>query len=157
MRADELPANRLCPIARSMTVLGQKWTLLLLREAFYGRTRFAEFSRIGIPSDVLADRLERLVNAGLLQRQPYREGRGRQREEYHLTPAGRDVLPVLAALSAWGNAHLPIREGSGVVYAREPDGEELELHFVDRAGHVVADSEVAMRRGPAYHEFVSGQ
>ncbi len=102
MDAMSLPANRHCPIARTLAVLGQKWNLLLLREAFLGRTRFAEFQRIGIPNATLGQRLNDLVCAGLLERVTYQEEGERSREEYVLTDAGRDVLPILAALSAWG-------------------------------------------------------
>ena len=146
MDAMSLPANRRCPVARSLTVLGQKWNLLLLREAFFGRTKFAEFSRIGIPSDVLASRLESLVNAGLMERRPYQLEGARSRDEYVLTEAGRDVLPVLAALTQWGYAHLPLAEGGTTDYVRESDGRPVELRFVDAHGDVVDDRDVAIRR-----------
>ncbi len=82
-----------CSIARSLEVVGQKWSLLILREAFWGRTRFAEFrARLGVAPDVLTDRLGRLVDAGILQRRPYREDGEREREEYVLTEAGPALL-----------------------------------------------------------------
>jgi DNA-binding HxlR family transcriptional regulator len=99
-------AKSACPIARSLSVLGEKWTLLVVREALWGRTRFADFrANLGIAPDVLADRLQTLVEAGILARRPYREEGQREREEYVLTTAGRELLPVLAALAAWGNEH----------------------------------------------------
>lgn len=112
MDAMSLPANRHCPIARTLAVLGQKWNLLLLREAFLGRTRFAEFQRIGIPNATLGQRLNDLVGAGLLERVTYQEEGERSREEYVLTDAGRDVLPILASLSEWGPAP-PAGDGPG--------------------------------------------
>ncbi len=111
MDAMSLPANRHCPIARTLAVLGQKWNLLLLREAFLGRTRFAEFQRIGIPNATLGQRLNDLVCAGLLERVTYQEEGERSREEYVLTDAGRDVLPILAALSEWGTGTARSRRG----------------------------------------------
>ena len=75
-----------CSIARSLEVLGQKWSLLIVREAMWGRTRFAEFrARLGVAPDVLTDRLGRLVDAGILERRPYREDGEREREEYVLS------------------------------------------------------------------------
>jgi DNA-binding HxlR family transcriptional regulator len=146
MDAMSLPANDRCPVARSLTVLGQKWSLLLLREAFFGRTRFAEFSRIGIPSDVLAARLESLVAAGLLVRRPYQADGARARDEYVLTDAGRDVLPVLAALTKWGYDHVPSAAGETMRFVRDSDEEALKLRFVDAAGEIVDERDVAIRR-----------
>ena len=94
-----------CPIARAVDVLGEPWTLLILRNATTGTTRFDAFrADLGIADNVLAARLTRLVEAGLLVRRPYRDG-GRTREEYRLTQAGADALPVLEALGAWGTRH----------------------------------------------------
>ena len=108
-RAVDAGAER-CSIARSLEVLGQKWSLLIVREAMWGRTRFAEFrARLGVAPDVLTDRLGRLVDAGILERRPYREDGEREREEYVLTDAGRALLPVLAAMSAWGDEYRPER------------------------------------------------
>lgn len=150
MDAMSLPANRYCSIARTLAVLGQKWNLLLLREAFLGRTRFAEFQRIGIPNATLGQRLGDLVDAGLLERVTYQEEGERSREEYVLTQAGRDVLPVLAALSAWGDRHRPQETGQGVVYAA--GGERpVHLEFRDERGEPVDQDAVTIIRGPAYH------
>jgi DNA-binding HxlR family transcriptional regulator len=98
-------AGASCPIARAVDVLGEPWTLLILRNATLGTTRFDGFrTELGIADNVLAARLARLVEAGLLVRRPYREG-GRTREEYRLTQAGADALPVLESLVAWGTRH----------------------------------------------------
>jgi DNA-binding HxlR family transcriptional regulator len=147
MDAMALPANRSCSIARSLSVLGQKWNFLLLREAFFGRTRYAEFQRIGIPNATLVDRLTSLVDAGLLARSSYREDGERTRDEYRLTEAGRDVMPLLAALSAWGDEHLPLEAGPSVSYTRAGDGRRLHLAFVDDDGVIVDRDAVAVARG----------
>ncbi|MCF2534474.1 helix-turn-helix transcriptional regulator [Streptomyces sp. FB2] len=151
MDAMSLPANRHCSIARTLAVLGQKWNLLLLREAFLGRTRFAEFQRIGIPNATLGQRLNDLVDAGLMERVTYQEEGERSREEYVLTEAGRDVLPVLAALSAWGDRHRPQETGQGVVYAAADDERPVHLEFRDERGELVDQGAVTIIRGPAYH------
>lgn len=94
-----------CPIGRAADVLGDRWTLLILRNATVGMTRFEEFkSDLGIADNILSTRLGRLVNAGLMTKVPYRDN-GRSRHEYRLTSAGADVLPLLHALCAWGQRH----------------------------------------------------
>lgn len=98
-------ADAACPIARAADVLGEPWTLLILRNATGGTTRFEDFrTQLGIADNVLTTRLAKLVERGLLTKLPYRDG-GRTRHEYRLTQAGSDALPVLHALGAWGDAH----------------------------------------------------
>ena len=98
---------RECPIARSLQVLGDPWTVLVLRQAFSGVRRFDDFrSQLEIADNVLSKRLSSLVDAGLLQRVGYRD-KNRARQEYVLTPAGADTLPVLTALAQWGERHCP--------------------------------------------------
>jgi DNA-binding HxlR family transcriptional regulator len=95
-----------CPIGRAVEVLGERWTLLILRNASFGMTRFEDFrSDLGIADNVLSVRLARLVDAGLLTRVPYRSDGGRTRQEYRLTRAGADMTPVLRALADWGARH----------------------------------------------------
>jgi DNA-binding HxlR family transcriptional regulator len=131
-----------CSIARSLEVLGEKWTLLLVREALGGVTRFAEFrSGLGIAPDILAARLGTLVDAGVFQRVPYREPGSRQRHEYHLTAAGRELRLVLGALQQWGDLHRPSVDGPGTV-RRAEDGRALEVAFVDERGSAVPLDEV---------------
>jgi DNA-binding HxlR family transcriptional regulator len=97
-----------CPIERSSTVLGRRSTLVLLREATYGTARFDDFvRRTGLTESVTATQLRELVHAGLLEKRPYREPGQRERQEYLLTEAGEDAVPVLMALAAWGDKHLP--------------------------------------------------
>jgi DNA-binding HxlR family transcriptional regulator len=95
-----------CPIGRAVEVLGDRWTLLIMRNASRGMTRFEDFrADLGIADNVLSIRLARLDDAGLLTRVPYRSGRGRTRQEYRLTPAGADMTLVLRALADWGARH----------------------------------------------------
>jgi DNA-binding HxlR family transcriptional regulator len=107
MQASSAPdhSQRPCPIGRAGSLLGDRWTLLILRDATMGVTRFDAFrASLGIADNVLSARLRRLVAAGLLTRVPYQDG-NRTRHEYRLTEAGADLLPVLRALADWGDRH----------------------------------------------------
>jgi DNA-binding HxlR family transcriptional regulator len=96
-----------CPIGRAADILGDRWTLLVLRNATGGMTRFDEFKDgLRIADNILADRLNRLVEHGLLVRVPYRpESGGRTRNEYRLTIAGEAVVSVLNTMMTWGKIH----------------------------------------------------
>jgi DNA-binding HxlR family transcriptional regulator len=136
-----------CSIARSLDVLGEKWTLLVVREACWGRTRFSEFRQaLGVAPDVLASRLATLVDVGVLERRPYRVEGGRQREEYVLTAAGADLRLVLGALSAWGDEHQPTPTGRPAVFVEAATGEPVTLGFVSADGRRLAPGEVAAVR-----------
>src|SRR3954447_23788708 len=138
-----------CSIARSLEVLGEKWTLLVVREAFLGRTRFSEFrSALGVAPDVLADRLSTLVDVGVLERRPYQEDGGRRREEYVLTPAGQDLRVVLGALHTWGNEHRPAAAGPSSAFVEGSTGEPVALTFLSADGRRLAPQEVAVVRLP---------
>jgi DNA-binding HxlR family transcriptional regulator len=139
--------NARCSIARSLEVLGEKWTLLVVREACWGRTRFSEFrSALGVAPDVLADRLATLVEVGVLERRPYRVEGGRQREEYVLTPAGEDLRLVLAALNTWGDQHHPAAAGRASTFVEAATGEPVSLSFVAPDGRRVEPGEVSVVR-----------
>jgi len=97
-----------CPIAVSLDLLGDRWTLVVVRDlVLLGKRRFAELleSSEGIATNVLAERLERLEHAGLVERRRYQEHP--PRDEYHPTAIGRDLRPILLALVRWGNRHFP--------------------------------------------------
>src|SRR3569623_1135143 len=96
-----------CSVAGTLAVVGEKWSLLVLREAFLGVRRFADFQRIlGAPRAVLTDRLATLVEQGILRRVPYQAEGERQRHEYRLTDKGSDLYPTLVALMEWGDRYL---------------------------------------------------
>lgn len=137
------PYNASCTIARSLDVLGPRWNLLIMREALNGITRFADFREIlGIAPDVLSDRLASLVDAGVLEKRPYRVAGERPRDEYVLTQRGRDLKLVLAALQEWGDRHVPSEFGKTVTRRRAADGAEVRVAFVTADGTVVPDDEV---------------
>lgn len=107
------PARRSpCPIACTLDLLGDRWTLLLIRDMLKaGKRRYSQFlaSEEGIPTNILADRLRRLEREGLVERRLYSDRPPRW--EYHLTPRGRELEPVLEALRAWGERHLELQRG----------------------------------------------
>jgi DNA-binding HxlR family transcriptional regulator len=148
-----------CPIARSLDALGEWWSLLILRDAFLGLTRFDEFQQsLGIAPNMLARRLKRLVEAGLLERHAYSQRP--LRHEYRLTAAGRDVFPVLAALGAWGGRHAT---GGKVLVqvAGRGDGQPMEPVLIDRrSGTPITPETAEFRPGPdarpAYRDRLAG-
>jgi DNA-binding HxlR family transcriptional regulator len=142
--------GRRCSIARTLEVLGEKWTILIVREAFWGRTRFSEFREaLSVSSDILSDRLTTLVEAGILERVAYRDSGARERFSYQLTAAGRELKPVLAALNTWGEAHRPSEWGHSAEYRESATGEPVELAFHTESGRIVPGDEVEFMRGPA--------
>jgi DNA-binding HxlR family transcriptional regulator len=144
------PVNQHCGIARSLEVLGERWTLLVVRDVRLGVTRFRDIrERLGIAPDMLADRLAKLVDLGVLERRGYREEGARAREEYVLTPAGEELAPVLVALQAWGDRHLPngLTPGSRTVDAST--GEPVHVGFVDAAGQELGLDRLRVERVPA--------
>ena len=106
--------RRICSIARTLDIVGEKWALLAIREVFLGDRRFDEMvRRTGAPRDTLAARLRTLVAAGILERRRYSEHPARF--EYHLTEAGRDLYPVIATLMRWGDKYLADDDGPPLV------------------------------------------
>ena len=105
---------RVCSIARTLDIVGEKWALLAIREVFLGDRRFDEMvRRTGAPRDTLAARLRTLVAAGILEKRQYSEHPARS--EYHLTEAGRDLYPVIATLMRWGDKYLTGDDGPPLV------------------------------------------
>ena len=126
-----------------MEIVGEKWTLLILREAFRGKTRFSDFrDSLGIARDILAARLAVLVDNGVMTKRAYRDENSREREEYVLTDAGRDLRPVLAALTQWGDAHRGLPEGPTARFVEASTGQPVRLAFVAEGGRQVPDDAV---------------
>jgi DNA-binding HxlR family transcriptional regulator len=129
LRSDWSEAH--CPVARSLDVVGDPWILLILRDALLGSRRFDQFRRsLGIADNVLARRLASMVEADLLWKTPYRDETGRERQEYRLTKAGEELMPVLHALVLWGEKHLPRSDHHQLGIVHTPCG--AQTHSADR-------------------------
>ena len=133
-----------CPIARALDVVRTKSAMLVLREAFYGATRFDEFvSRTGASEPVVAARLRELVADGLLEREPYRDAGQRTRQAYRLTEMGADLFPALLALARWGDRWLG-EQSSGVRLEHDDCGEPVDVEMRCAAGHAVASGDLRL-------------
>lgn len=144
MRTD-LWTDNPCPIARTMSVLGQRWAVLIIREALLGRTRFSEFKeQLGVASDVLSARLSELVGAGILEVVDYQKPGDRTRSQYVLTEAGHDLVPVLAAIGQWGHRHLAREDSSAYRFVETDTGEPVAIGFRRRDASVVPAPEVSL-------------
>jgi DNA-binding HxlR family transcriptional regulator len=139
-----------CTIGRAMAVLGEKWTVVVLREVFNGIRRFDDMRvRTGVPRQVLANRLGALVGHGVLRRVPYQEPGARVRHEYRLTGKGLDLYPILITMLEWGNRYLAGPEGPPLEFVHRDCGAPVraEVHCAD--GHLVGDPRSVMPRpGP---------
>ncbi|OBB16973.1 HxlR family transcriptional regulator [Mycobacteriaceae bacterium 1482268.1] len=135
-----------CPIEKTMALLGTKSAMLILREAYYGTTRFDDFcTRVGITKAAAAARLNELVDAGLLTKRPYREAGQRTREEYVLTESGVDFMPVVWAMFEWGRKHLPHRSPLRLAHAECGAVAAVEIRCAK--GHPVPPDELIVRVG----------
>ncbi|MCM0676052.1 helix-turn-helix transcriptional regulator [Micromonospora phytophila] len=141
--------NTNCSIASALEVVGNRSTLLLLREASFGTRRFDDFARrVGVSEPVAAARLRQLVADGLLERRPYREPGRRTRDEYHLTPKGAALLPVLTALRQWGDAWTADPAGPSVRVEHHDCGAVVHARLRCAAGHDVTPGDIDVRPGP---------
>jgi DNA-binding HxlR family transcriptional regulator len=136
-----------CSIARTLEVIGERWTPLILRDAFRGTRRFEDFqAALGMARNVLSARLSQLCDEGVLERRRYRQRP--PRDEYHLTAKGRDLQPVLLALLRWGDRHAA-SDGPPLLLTHEPDGHRLEPALVcATCGEPLAPGSVATHPGP---------
>ena len=149
--AKTVRGGELCAIARTVDVLKDPWSFLILREALSGVTRFADFrATLGIATDVLTERLNSLVDAGVLRREEYREEGSRTRAAYQLTPAGAELKLVIAALQQWGDAHLPVDCGPTILRKHRTTGGPIEVAFVDARGRRIKDEDATFERTAAY-------
>jgi DNA-binding HxlR family transcriptional regulator len=135
-----------CSIDKALGVVGTRSALLLMREAFYGTRRFDDFAvRVGITEAVAAARLRELVEAGLLDRRPYREPGQRTRSEYVLTEMGRDLAPAALALMQWGDKYLTDERGAPLALTHADCGAPVRVEVRCESGHEVPLGEVTVR------------
>ena len=134
-----------CSIARALEVVGERWTLLIVRDAFLGLRRFDEFQeRLGIARNVLADRLNRLVDEGILERVRYSERP--ERFEYQLTRKGRDLVPALVSLGQWGDKYRS--EKPPTLLRRKSDRKLVVAALVPKGSDILRVEEVELVPGP---------
>ena len=127
-----------CSVAAAVEFIGDRWSLLLLREAFNGVRRYDDFARhTGCSSAVLASRLKKLVDAGILRRERYRDDGARPRQEYRLTARGVDLLPVIVGLMQWGDRHLAGPRGGPLVLRDRRNGQRIRAALVNEDDAVV--------------------
>ena len=133
-----------CPVARAAEVVGDKWSMLIVRDALMGVTRFSDFKvRLGVAANILTERLKVLVDAGVLHKRPVRPGV--QRVEYVLTEKGRDLAPVVIALLQWGE-RWAFKPGQTPVTVQAKDtGEPLApIRFQTASGHALDVSDLEL-------------
>jgi DNA-binding HxlR family transcriptional regulator len=127
-----------CSIQRSLEVLGDPWTFLVLREAFSETTRFGDFeTALGISTDLLTDRLATLVETGVMEKRPYSEPGKRARHSYHLTPRGKELRIVLGALQQWGDEHRLHDRSPSAERRSRTTNQRLAVAFTDESGRAV--------------------
>jgi DNA-binding HxlR family transcriptional regulator len=139
----EYEGQDFCGIAKSLEIIGERWTLLIVRDAFLGLHRFEEFqSSLGIARNVLTDRLNRLVDEGVFERQRYSERP--ERYEYRLTAKGRELIVSLTALREWGERH--VLERSPRTLRRRTDGKAVTAALVPKGTPALKAHEVKLAR-----------
>jgi DNA-binding HxlR family transcriptional regulator len=148
MRWNDLKTET-CSVARTVSVIGDRWTILILRDCFLRVRRFEDFqARLGITRHVLADRLRKLVRLGVLKRVSYQDKPPRY--EYRLTPKGLDLQPVLLALVRWGDTHMADGRGRPVLLEHRHCGQVFDPVVVcSHCGGPVDAHSVRTRPGPA--------
>jgi DNA-binding HxlR family transcriptional regulator len=125
-------------LAEVLTIVGERWTLLVVREVALGVRRFDELqAATSAPRAVLSDRLRRLIDAGVLEPRAYHVPGSRTRQEYALTAAGLDLLPVLSALSDWGERHLSAGRTPEIVYRHTGCGGQVRVRLVCECGEEI--------------------
>ncbi|WP_285114389.1 helix-turn-helix domain-containing protein [Leifsonia sp. fls2-241-R2A-40a] len=146
-----LPEDDTCSIARSLGVLGERWTLLIIRDALEGFTRFQEFRRsLGVAADVLTARLTMLVEHGVMVKVDYQEPGERRRSEYRLTEAGAELFVALSALQQWGDRHVPADAGPSLTRVDAETGASVHVGFIGEDGRELPPDRVELRPTASY-------
>lgn len=147
MKWNELEEER-CSVARTVSVIGDRWTLLVLRDCFLGVRRFEAFQeRLGISRPMLADRLRKLVEAGVLSKKQYEQAPARH--EYRLTRKGLDLHPVIMAIVHWGDVHMAGRAGRPLLHRHKRCGQLFDpVTVCSECGEPLEAREVEVEAGP---------
>ena len=145
---DRTYPEQVCSVARALEVVGERWSLLIVRDAIFGITRFDDFrENLGLARSVLTARLNRLVDEGVLDRRPYQTNP--ERFEYILTPKGRALGPVVFHLMKWGDAHYPTEAGPPRLSLHRGCGGRVDAALkCDRCHKQVGFADLEMTLGP---------
>jgi DNA-binding HxlR family transcriptional regulator len=140
---------QICSISRTLEVVGERWTLLILRDVFFGLRRFGDLqASLGVARNVLTERLNRLVDDGIVERVPYQEHP--VRHEYHLTPKGYDLLPVLLSMMRWGDKYYAGETGlPRIVRHVDCGGEVAQQIACTKCEQVLGKHDIEILPGPA--------
>ena len=152
----KLYESQVCSISRTLEVFGERWTFLILRNALFAEsTRFADFHRsLGIATNVLASRLDHLVEVGVMERIMRPSGEG---EEYHLTARGRDLAPALIALTEWGD-RWAAPNGEPIIYRHGQDEHRVRMRLIcDTCGPLDDSADVEALPGPGMPEDLAAR
>lgn len=149
MRWDDL-GNETCSVARTLSVIGDRWTLIILRDCFMGVRRFDEFEQsLKVTRHVLADRLKKLVNEGVLRKEPY--GDAPVRHQYRLTEKGFALYPILMSIVHWGDNHKADARGAPIVHRHKTCGHQMHGELVcSECGEVLDARAVEAMAGPGF-------
>lgn len=141
-----------CSVAATLSVIGDHWSLLIVRDAFFGVRRFDDFQAdLGIARNVLSLRLKKLVDEGIMTRARGTSGF----QEYQLTPAGLDLQPILLAMTHWGDCHRPHPQGPRITFVDKTHREPVEKMTVrSQRGQILGPKDIRAKAGPGFH---SGQ
>jgi DNA-binding HxlR family transcriptional regulator len=138
-----------CSLAQTLAIIGERWTLLILRDAFFGSCRFNQFERnLGIAKNILSTRLSMLIEEGILER---REASEEKRTEYVLTEQGLALQPILLSMTHWGDRYRPNPKGTRVVFVDRQEGRPIQPMTVrSEDGRALSPEEVRATPGPAF-------
>ena len=140
-----------CSIARTLEIVGEKWTILILREIWYGSSRFGELEHVlGCPRNLLATRLQMLVEQGILATETYRDPGSRSRQRYVITPEGMDLVPAVMGLMRWGDRYRADPEGPAVLTRHRACGAHVDVQLRCEQGHPVRTEDIESVPGPAF-------
>ena len=147
--------NMNCSLAQSLEIVGERWSLLIIRDAAFGLKRFDDFQKsLGIARNVLTTRLKRLIEEGILEKVPGEKGRS----EYRLTEKGWGLQPVLLSLTHWGDRYKPHPDGKRLVFVDRETGKPIRRMAVHSAeGKILKPKQIKAKRGPALKKQESSQ
>jgi len=140
-----------CSLAQTLNIIGERWTLLILRDAFFGTKRFGQFQRsLGIAKNILSARLNMLIDEDIMERRESAEG---AHTEYVLTEQGLDLQPVLLSMTHWGDKHRPNANGDRLIFVERKNGKPIRrMGVTSDDGRTLQPRDIRAVAGPALDE-----